>query len=191
MDSAGRNIGKADRELRGSIHLLCALALAFAMFAAMFAFPGCNGVRRRLTIHTDPPGATVWLNDQEIGQTPISQNIVYSGTYKIRLAMDGKKTKTVMYTVKTPWYLWPGVDFISENLVLGELRDFQLCEEKMEPELVAAPEELFENADQMRAEAHGQADMLHYQGAGSPAQTSYNGTQNVNPVSESGWVKQN
>lgn len=162
-------------------------AVSFALlFGAVFLLlteTGCNGVRRRLTIRTDPPGATVWVNDQEIGRTPISHNVTYSGTYKIRLAMEGKKTKTVMYAVKTPWYLWPGVDFISENLVPGELRDQQICEERMEPDLVAAPEELFENAAQMRQEAHAQSDLNRY----SPQQTS--ASEKVEHLSESGWVK--
>lgn len=147
---------------------------------------GCNGVRRRLTIRTDPPGATVWVNDQEIGRTPISHNITYSGTYKIRLAMDGKKTKTVMYAVKTPWYLWPGVDFISENLVPGELRDQQFCDEQMEPELVAAPEELFENAAQMREEAHSQSDLIHYQAVPNKTRAE---SVSEESISEAGWVK--
>ena len=160
------------------------LGLLLGAFLLLTAGTGCNGVRRRLTIRTDPPGATVWVNDQEIGRTPISHNVTYSGTYKIRLAMEGKKTKTVMYAVKTPWYLWPGVDFISENLVPGELRDQQICEERMEPDLVAAPEELFENAAQMRQEAHAQSDLNRY----SPQQTSFE-TQTEH-LSESGWVKQ-
>ncbi len=152
-----------DREAEKSVKKTGTKAI-IALFIAillMTGSTGCNGVRRRLVVHTDPPGATVWINDQEVGQTPISKNIVYSGTYKIRLAMEGKKTKTVMYTVRTPWYLWPGVDFISENLVPGELRDYQVCNETMEPDLVAAPEELFENAAQMRAEAHQSADLAH------------------------------
>lgn len=158
--------------------------LVLTVFAA--AGTGCNGVRRRLTIRTDPPGATVWVNDQEIGRTPISHNITYSGTYKIRLAMEGKKTKTVMYAVKTPWYLWPGVDFISENLVPGELRDQQICDERLEPDLVAAPEELFENAAQMRQEAHQQADLNRYQQKTASRDSTGPATERL---SESGWVK--
>jgi hypothetical protein len=166
-------------------NVVSAVLFLFSVFL-LTAETGCNGVRRRLTVRTDPPGATVWINDQEIGRTPISHNVVYSGTYKIRLAMEGKKTKTVMYTLKTPWYLWPGVDFISENLVPGEIRDQQICNERMEPDLVAAPEELFENAAQMRQEAHAQSDLARYQH--SPRQTSH--SSNTEHLSESGWVKQ-
>ena len=160
------------------------MALLVLSVLAAAAGTGCNGVRRRLTIRTDPPGATVWVNDQEIGRTPISHNITYSGTYKIRLAMEGKKTKTVMYAVKTPWYLWPGVDFISENLVPGELRDQQICDERLEPDLVAAPEELFENAAQMRQEAHQQADLNRYNTASRDSAGPA-----AERLSESGWVK--
>ena len=162
------------------------LALLVLSVFAVAAGTGCNGVRRRLTIRTDPPGATVWVNDQEIGRTPISHNITYSGTYKIRLAMEGKKTKTVMYAVKTPWYLWPGVDFISENLVPGELRDQQICDERLEPDLVAAPEELFENAAQMRQEAHQQADLNRYQQNTASRDSAEPAAERL---SESGWVK--
>ena len=162
------------------------LALFVLSVLAVAAGTGCNGVRRRLTIRTDPPGATVWVNDQEIGRTPISHNITYSGTYKIRLAMEGKKTKTVMYAVKTPWYLWPGVDFISENLVPGELRDQQICDERLEPDLVAAPEELFENAAQMRQEAHQQADLNRYQQNTASHDSAEPAAERL---SESGWVK--
>ena len=146
-------------------------ALVLLLIAATF-LTGCNGVRRRLTITSVPEGATVWLNDQEIGQTPISQNITWSGKYKIRLAKEGMETKTVMHEVRTPWYLWPGVDFVSENLVPGELRDNQSCHITMEGKRVIPDNELFESAAQMRSEAHDQANLRHYQGA---AATESNG----------------
>lgn len=136
---------------------------AFLLLAVVF-LSGCNGVRRRLTITSNPEGATVYLNDREIGQTPISQNIVYSGTYKIRLAKEGMETKTVMHDVRTPWYLWPGVDFISENLVPGEIRDNQSCHVDLSGKRVIPDNELYESAVAMRSEAHNQANLRHYQG---------------------------
>lgn len=138
-------------------------ALAVLLLAVLF-FSGCNGVRRRLTITSNPEGATVYLNDREIGQTPISQNIVYSGTYKIRLAKEGMETKTVMHDVRTPWYLWPGVDFVSENLVPGEIRDNQSCHVDLSGKRVIPDNELYDNAVAMRNEAHNQANLRHYQG---------------------------
>lgn len=139
-------------------------ALFFAMTIAIVTTAGCNGVRRRLTITSNPPGATVYINDREVGQTPISQNFVYSGTYKIRLSKEGMETKTIMHEVKTPWYLWPGIDFVSENFVAGELRDHQTCHVELTGKRVIPDNELFENASAMRSEAHNKADLIHYQG---------------------------
>ena len=142
------------------------LTAALILFlAAATLSAGCNGVRRRLSITSTPEGATVWLNDKEIGQTPISQNIIWSGKYKIRLAKEGMETKTIMHEVRTPWYLWPGVDFVSENLVPGELRDNQSCHVNLEAKRVIPDNELFDNAGEMRTEAHNQANLRHYQGS--------------------------
>ena len=146
-------------------------ATLLVLLSATALFVGCNGVRRRLTITSNPEGATVYLNDKEIGQTPISQNITYSGTYKIRLAKEGMETKTVMHQVRTPWYLWPGVDFVSENLVPGELRDNQSCHVNLDGKRVIPDGELYESAALMRSEAHNQANLRHYQGASAETPT--------------------
>lgn len=143
------------------------LLTAVVLLLAVTLWSGCNGVRRRLAITSNPPGATVFLNDREIGQTPISQNIVYSGTYKIRLEKEGMETKTLMHDVRTPWYLWPGVDFVSENLVPGELRDNQSCHVELSGKRVIPDNELFDNAVSMRTEAHDQSNLRHYQGNAS------------------------
>ena len=42
-------------------------------------------VRRRITIKTDPPGALVYIDDQEIGVTPVSTSFTYYGTRKIQI----------------------------------------------------------------------------------------------------------
>ncbi len=53
---------------------LCVLCVSVVnLFAA-----GC--VQRTITITSDPPGALVWLNDREIGRTPLDVNFVYYGT---------------------------------------------------------------------------------------------------------------
>ena len=36
-------------------------------------FGGAGCVQRKLTVRTDPPGALVFLNDQEIGRSPAEQ----------------------------------------------------------------------------------------------------------------------
>ena len=71
-----------------------------------------------MMIRTNPPGALVYVDDYEIGTTPISTGFVYSGTRKIRLVKDGYETLTVMQPVPPPWYQIPPLDFITENLTI-------------------------------------------------------------------------
>ncbi|MBQ1338689.1 MAG: PEGA domain-containing protein, partial [Thermoguttaceae bacterium] len=100
-----------------------AVVAAAAAALAFSCLTGCNAVKRRLTITSEPSGALVYLNDKEIGRTPISQNFTYSGSYKIRCLKEGYEMEETYYKAGTPWYLYPGIDFISENFVPGEIRD--------------------------------------------------------------------
>jgi tetratricopeptide (TPR) repeat protein len=42
-----------------------------------------------LSVSTDPPGAVVYLNDEEVSRTPVSGRAIMGGTYKLRLALKG------------------------------------------------------------------------------------------------------
>ncbi len=136
------------------------------MIAALIATSlGCNGVRRRLTITSEPSGAIVFLNNKEIGKTPISQNFVYSGTYKIRCYKEGYETSETSYRAGTPWYLYPGFDFFSENFVPGEIRDEQSCHIELKQKREIPKNELFEAATQLREEAHNNSSLQNYVGS--------------------------
>jgi hypothetical protein len=63
----------------------------------------CGCVQRRMTIRSDPPGALVYVDDYEIGNTPVSTDFVYYGTRKIRLVKDGYETLTVRQPFPVPW----------------------------------------------------------------------------------------
>lgn len=107
-------------------------------------------VRRRLTIRSNPPGALVFIDDQEIGVTPVSTSFIYYGTRKIQLIKDGYETVTVLRTFKPPWYQWAGIDFITENLVRSEFRDERLIEFKLTPLRIKTNKELVERGIQLR-----------------------------------------
>jgi hypothetical protein len=96
------------------------LVLAVALLTAL-GTTGC--VRRRLTVRTQPPGAQVFVDDQEIGTTPCSSSFVYYGTRKVTLIKDGYRTETVYQKLNPPWYQIPPLDFVSDNLLIRELRD--------------------------------------------------------------------
>ena len=76
-----------------------------------------------MTVRTNPPGALLYVDDYEIGTTPVSANFTYYGTRKIRLVKDGYETLTVMQWIPPPWYEFPPLDFVSENFVPGQIYD--------------------------------------------------------------------
>ena len=52
----------------------------------------CGCVERRLTINTKPQGALVTLNDEEIGESPVTVNFNWYGDYCVRISKEGYET---------------------------------------------------------------------------------------------------
>ena len=94
----------------------CVVALLAALTAT-----GC--VQRRMTIRSSPPGALAYVDDYQIGTTPVSTDFIYYGTRKIRLVKDGYETLTVRQPFPLPWYQVFPLDFVTENIWPGEIRD--------------------------------------------------------------------
>jgi len=132
--------------LRSAVVRAGCWALAGLLFCA--AASGC--VQRRLLICSNPPGALAYVDDYEIGTTPISTNFTYYGQRKIRLVKDGYETLTVTQPVPTPWYEIPPLDFVSENLVPGEIRDQRAFSYQLTPQIVAPPDQLLSRAESLR-----------------------------------------
>ncbi|MBQ2790139.1 MAG: PEGA domain-containing protein [Thermoguttaceae bacterium] len=146
--------------------------VAAVLTATVALASGCNGVRRRLTITSEPSGAVVYLNNKEIGKTPISTNFLYSGTYNIRCYKEGYETTETAHVTGTPWYLWPGFDFFSENFVPGEIRDEQSCHVELPLKREVPENELLEAATRLREEAHSNSSLNYYVGATNGADSN-------------------
>ncbi len=110
---------------------------------------GC--VQRRLTIRSNPPGARVYVGDEEVGTTPVSTDFVYYGTRKIRLVKPGYETLVVNQPIPAPWYQIPPLDFVSEILVPGEIRDERVVNFQMIPQQPVATEQFLSRGEQLRA----------------------------------------
>jgi hypothetical protein len=119
-----------------------------AVLAMCLAAGGC--VERRMMIRTNPPGALAYIDDYEIGTTPIATNFTYYGTHKIRLVKDGYETLTLMQNVPPPWYEIFPLDFVSENLVPGEIRDQRCLNYQLTPQLIVPPEQLLARGESLR-----------------------------------------
>jgi hypothetical protein len=95
----------------------------------------------------------VYVDDQQIGATPCSVSFTYYGTRKIQLIKDGFKTITVLEKISAPWYEIPPLDFFSENVYGGELRDERVVDFQMEPETIPPTNELMQRAEALRTSA--------------------------------------
>ena len=114
---------------------------------------GC--VQRRMTIRSTPPGALVYVDDYQIGTTPVSTDFVYYGTRKIRLIKDGYETLTVSQPFPLPWYQIFPLDFVTENIWPGEIRDERVVDLSMMPAAATPPEEVVSRAEVARLAAGG------------------------------------
>lgn len=122
-------------------------AIACALAAAVLS-GGC--VQRRLTIRSNPPGALVYIDNYQIGTTPVSTDFIYYGEREIRLVKDGYETLVVRQKIPAPWYQWPPLDFFSENLVPAEIRDERTLAYQMSPRQTVQTQELKARAEQLR-----------------------------------------
>lgn len=82
--------------------------------------PSC--VRRTLTITSEPPGALVYLNDQEVGRTPVTRDFTFYGNYDVQVRLDGYQTIRTNAPVIAPWWQWVPIDFFAEALPLTDKR---------------------------------------------------------------------
>jgi hypothetical protein len=146
--SCGRHGGGASRWGRRSG---IAVPMAAAVVLVAVAAVGC--VQRRMTIRSNPPGALVYVDDYQIGTTPVSHDFVYYGTRKIRLVKDGYETLTVRQPFPLPWYQVFPLDFVTENLWPGEIRDERVVDLAMQPAGTASPESIVSRAEQVRLAA--------------------------------------
>ena len=84
----------------------------------------------------NPPGALVYVDNQQIGTTPCSVDFTYYGTREIRLVKPGYETLTVNQPIPAPWYQIPPLDFFSENLVPTKIRDNRTVIYNLAPQVI-------------------------------------------------------
>ncbi|HEU5118271.1 MAG TPA: PEGA domain-containing protein [Isosphaeraceae bacterium] len=111
---------------------------------------GC--VERRYTIRTDPPGALVFVNGQEMGPSPISSDFTYYGDREIVIVADGYETERIIQKINAPIYDNALTDFFTENLLPFTVRDEREFIYRLRPRSLTPPAELEQRADMLRME---------------------------------------
>jgi hypothetical protein len=92
---------------------------------------GC--VKRTMRITSDPSGALVWVNDREVGRTPVDVDFVHYGTYDVRLVKDGFEPLLTFGEANPP--MWDNVPLdLAAELLPFELKSTVHWHYLLEPE---------------------------------------------------------
>lgn len=108
---------------------------------------GC--VERKLTINTEPQGALVVLNDEEIGESPVTVSFEWYGDYNVRISKQGYESLKTHRQLEAPWYDAFPWDFFA---LLNPKRTVDSYEWTFElrPKKHISREELIQNAEELR-----------------------------------------
>ena len=100
---------------------LMGLILLVPAFSSVLLLSGC--VERKLTINTEPQGAIVALNDEEIGISPVTIEFNWYGDYNIRIEKQGYETLNTHRELKGPVHDHFPFDFLFEVFWPGRVVD--------------------------------------------------------------------
>lgn len=106
-----------------------------------------------MTVRTNPPGATVSVDNQVIGTSPAASSFTYYGTREFRIEKDGFRTETIRRRINPPWYQYPGLDFITDTLWPKEIRDERIIDVQLVPTEFEPTESVVQRADSLRSQA--------------------------------------
>ncbi|MGC4007307.1 MAG: hypothetical protein QM811_30950 [Pirellulales bacterium] len=85
----------------------------------------------------------------------MSHDFTYYGTRKVRLVKDGFETLIVNQPIPAPWYQIPPLDFVTENVVPGEIRDERIITYQMRPLQLQSKEQLLQKGEALRRASLG------------------------------------
>ena len=118
---------------------------------------GC--VERRLTIHTEPPDAVVWLNDEEIGTTPVTVGFNWYGDYKIRIEKSGYEILNTHQNLPRPAEDYFPLDFFAEVLWPGTITRETAWNFTLVPAQNPTAQELLDQADLFQKKARDELQL--------------------------------
>ncbi len=121
------------------------------MLPVIVAVSGC--VRRTLKIETAPQGAMVYLNDEEVGPTPVSRDFTWYGDYDVIIRKEGFETLQTNIVVMPPWYQIPPLDFVADVLWPATIHDIHHHGFVLDPRVAPEHDDVVARALSLREEA--------------------------------------
>lgn len=113
---------------------------------------GC--LKRTISVTTEPSGALIWINDVEVGRTPLETDFTFYGDYDVRIRREGYEPILTHMKAKPPLYEQPVVDLAADALpvqfhnvvrwhwVLTPVAEVAQGKEQAEQDLIARANEL-------------------------------------------------
>ncbi len=115
-------------------HDVIALALVFGLLAGCASI--MHGKMQSVSISSTPEGATVTVDNRNIGTTPVSAELTRKDEHIVRISLEGYTTATLTLQRKTSGYVWGNIFFggligLAVDAINGSMY-------KLEPEQLAA-----------------------------------------------------
>jgi hypothetical protein len=114
---------------------------------------GC--VERRYVITSEPPGALVLRNGQPVSFAPADDYFTYYGNYHFTLIRDGFEPLQVDQPIPPPWYEYPPLDFVAENLIPWTIYDVRRFNFTMQPVQIPRSDEVINRGQELRDRSQG------------------------------------
>jgi hypothetical protein len=125
--------------------LLAILAIGLSV---SFLLSGC--VERKLTINTEPQGALIILNDEEIGTSPVTVSFEWYGDYWVRISKDGYENLNTHRPLKGPWYDTFPFDFFAQIISPDRIVDSYEWTFSLDPKKQINREKLIQAAEKLK-----------------------------------------
>ena len=115
---------------------------------AVTILSGC--VERKLTINTEPQGAMVILNDEEIGNSPVTVSFEWYGDYNFAIRKEGFETLKTHRKLKAPLHDGFPFDFFANTLNPDRIVDEFEWTFELETKKEISRKELIHNAEELK-----------------------------------------
>ncbi len=107
------------------------LTTGITVILTCLASTGC--VQRILQVESEPPGASVHINGEAAGKTPLEYPFDFYGEFEIVLRLDDHRSRRISHEASAPWYAYFPVDLVVEFLLpIFPIRDVHRVDAKLE-----------------------------------------------------------
>lgn len=117
---------------RASCTTVCGALRSFAALALIGLLASCAS--RTVTYESEPPGATVWVALERVGETPVTVPFVHGGEREVLFTREGHEPLRIVHDSHSFALDTPGVDLVSgwflsdqELVVKAELQPSDLA----------------------------------------------------------------